>query len=379
MGAVGFLNRAAILELIEPPMSSASRAPAPADKKQTADEEASRAARAELAALQDKKREAEAALECTRAEKEQRERDHSEEATRAARAELAALQEKQREAEAALERARAEKEQRENDRREEEAARQRRERAREEREAAIAYRERLQREREEAKARKERLEVIRQEAEQQAAERERAERERASREQAERHPVRGLPDAGSLPSNTPSPVYGNANLYVRLVQAPLKKPDGTDWDVGALASKAVDPLLAKAATKLALTGEPTSVLISAVMASPKGRQFAEVLKAMIGRTAAPDLVLVLVGPDGTTLQSPLVKNSHVAGWSSPFCSVPAGTATGNLVFALWDVDLQFHDPIFTATVPIAELRRLGGLQITGEDGSALVLGLEPAR
>jgi len=149
------------------------------------------------------------------------------------------------------------------------------------------------------------------------------------------------------------------------------KPDGSPWDLGGgpegdLAAKAI----VASGRYLVVQALPTAeMLVDRLLATEQGRQTAQSLRSWIGQQAAPDPVLVVQTTRGA-LETPVVRNSFLAGWDDPFFEV-AGNDVTEIVVGLWDMDLMEHDSVGTWRVPVQTLIERG--QLVLEAGQTVVL------
>ncbi|MGE0791096.1 MAG: hypothetical protein AB7S26_35820 [Sandaracinaceae bacterium] len=148
---------------------------------------------------------------------------------------------------------------------------------------------------------------------------------RAVREIPDESPLEPT-DAASAEPALPAPTSvanRNYDLFIHLVQLPLRSPDGLSWDVGS----ALSGLIRRApgaARVLELGGRGLTELLDVLSAIGRsGRErgaFARLsrrLASEAGHQGAPDIQVRLTLPDGREVALDGPDDQHVAGWSAP--------------------------------------------------------------
>lgn len=164
------------------------------------------------------------------------------------------------------------------------------------------------------------------------------------------------------------PLVGTYHLYVRAVQAPLTKPSGFDWDIGQLVAQLL-PLV----RQLNLTPVPTTQLARWLTGQLTDHLIAEA-QTWIGRTAAPDLALVLTLRSAGTAQLVGPPDSHVMGWTDPIVLQLRGPE--DLGFQLFDLDLQEHDFVAKGNVSLEALANTCGPTAVSAGNAVFVFELQ---
>lgn len=189
------------------------------------------------------------------------------------------------------------------------------------------------------------------------------------------------PEISDLP-NPPDSLIGKYQLYLKAVQVPLKRNDGSDWDEGAsIVGKILEqsPNIIKIVTGLSII-EPTTIIGSKLL--ELGSNIAAEIGRKVGKMSSPDIQVELSLPVYGNIATSVYKNSHVAGWREPIVNNLILNGQGGVInWVIYDRDFDNNfEKIVQGNVSIEELANGCGIickQFSGyDDGGQICFELE---
>ena len=164
-------------------------------------------------------------------------------------------------------------------------------------------------------------------------------------------------------------------FFIRGVQAPEFRQDGTDWDLGRQLETALD--VTSVGAKVA-PFNPVNAAAGQAVAEIADGGAARRLAKKAGKRAAPDLIVTASITGAGDFRTGVLPDTYVAGWDSVLVDVPGRARGKTATISVWDADIGGQvELIALAEVSLEELDAGGGrATLTFDHGAALAIELE---